>query len=734
MGVGGRRIGTFVVAWLVGVCLTVGVAQAAQPLGALTELSGTTGCFTFNGASEDGAGTCSQARGLAEGESAIVSPDGKNVYVGSYRDTSPVVEPGFAVFSRNSSTGALTQLAGTAGCLTPDGASTAGAGTCTKARGLISNDGDGHDIAFSSDGRWAYIAAQNNVSGHGAVLIFQRDPATGALTQAAGTAGCITTDGASQDGAGMCQTDATLSEPQGVAMSSDDRFLYVTDYGTTNRIHVFARNTTTGALTDVQCLSEAVAPSGCTTGRTLGDSEYLTLSPNGRYAYSGDYFTGMSIFDRNPSSGLLTQKAGTAGCITTDGKDDAGNSTCAVGRQVKGNYPVLVSPNGTTLYNIDGSEGGFSVFHINADGTLSQLSGAAGCVTIDGKDSTGATTCTTARAVEDVYGGALSPDGGSLYVSNNSTPGGLAIFSLDQSTGVATQLSGLEGCITSDGSSNAVAGQCTDGHALSEGYGMSVSPDGNSVYQATDDTGRASGVAVFARETAPSCQSTSATTAAGRAVSVSLHCADADGDAVTRTIASGPSHGSLSAINNAAGTVTYTPAAGFSGTDSFSFAASDGVNRGADATATITVAPLPAISGLHVSPSKFSLAGRLVNGHCVKPTKKNAHDKSCRRSIKLRFSYKLNVADKVTFTLKREASGRKVGHRCVKPTRTNRKDRVCTLLVSVHGKLVKSGKRGANHFIFNGKIGGHTLGPGTYQLTATPKGGKAKKVTFRIVP
>jgi hypothetical protein len=124
----------------------------------LTQLSGTAGCFTHDGASEDGAGTCSQARGMAETESATVSPDGANVYVGSYSGNS--LGPGFAVFSRNKSTGALQQLPGTDGCLTADGSSNAGAGTCTKARGIFDSMGDGDDLVFTSNGRLAYMAAK----------------------------------------------------------------------------------------------------------------------------------------------------------------------------------------------------------------------------------------------------------------------------------------------------------------------------------------------------------------------------------------------------------------------------------------------------------------------------------------------------------------------------------------------------------------------------------------------
>jgi hypothetical protein len=34
--------------------------------------------------------------------------------------------------------------------------------------------------------------------------------------------------------------------------------------------------------------------------------------------------------------------------------------------------------------------------------------------------------------------------------------------------------------------------------------------------------------------------------------------------------------------------------------------------------------------------------------------------------------------------------------------------------------------------VLDGKIGGQTLGPGGYQLMATPTGGKPQTVTFKI--
>jgi hypothetical protein len=64
-----------------------------------------------------------------------------------------------------------------------------------------------------------------------------------------------------------------------------------------------------------------------------------------------------------------------------------------------------------------------------------------------------------------------------------------------------------------------------------------------------------------------------------------------DGDALTAHDASDPAHGSVAL--NPDGSFTYTPDRGFSGTDTFTYVASDGMDYSAPATVTVTVAPRP---------------------------------------------------------------------------------------------------------------------------------------------
>lgn len=78
-------------------------------------------------------------------------------------------------------------------------------------------------------------------------------------------------------------------------------------------------------------------------------------------------------------------------------------------------------------------------------------------------------------------------------------------------------------------------------------------------------------------------------------VTVALSAVDASGNALTYVLVSGPSLGSLGALDPIAGTVTYTPPTGFSSIDTFVFSVSDGVLSSNTATVTI-FAPQPSVS------------------------------------------------------------------------------------------------------------------------------------------
>jgi hypothetical protein len=90
----------------------------------------------------------------------------------------------------------------------------------------------------------------------------------------------------------------------------------------------------------------------------------------------------------------------------------------------------------------------------------------------------------------------------------------------------------------------------------------------------------------------PTCQGVTASTPYGLAVVVQLNCTEFAGQPLTYAIVGAPAHGRLSGLK-AGGhvAVTYTPAAGFLGTDSFTYDASSTNGTSTAASVSITVTP-----------------------------------------------------------------------------------------------------------------------------------------------
>ncbi len=66
-------------------------------------------------------------------------------------------------------------------------------------------------------------------------------------------------------------------------------------------------------------------------------------------------------------------------------------------------------------------------------------------------------------------------------------------------------------------------------------------------------------------------------------------CSDPNGDKIALTIVKKPLHGRLGALAKATGTVLYTPFPGYTGADTFTFRATDGMDVGLDGVATVRV-------------------------------------------------------------------------------------------------------------------------------------------------
>ena len=119
------------------------------------------------------------------------------------------------------------------------------------------------------------------------------------------------------------------------------------------------------------CISETGSGGACADGTSLSGTFGVTVSPDGKNAYvAGGSPGGVAVFDR-ASDGTLTQKAGTAGCISDSGNGGA----CVDGRALALAVSVTVSSDGKSAYVASVSRGAVAVFDRAGDGTLTQKAG-----------------------------------------------------------------------------------------------------------------------------------------------------------------------------------------------------------------------------------------------------------------------------------------------------------------------------------------------------------------------
>jgi hypothetical protein len=90
----------------------------------------------------------------------------------------------------------------------------------------------------------------------------------------------------------------------------------------------------------------------------------------------------------------------------------------------------------------------------------------------------------------------------------------------------------------------------------------------------------------YAETPAPACSPVSATTASGTTATVQLACT---GDGIVYDPPAQPAHGTLSGLDAGSGTVRYSPDAGFTGIDTFSYTAHNTGGTAEPATVTIQV-------------------------------------------------------------------------------------------------------------------------------------------------
>lgn len=254
--------------------------------GALRQLPGPAGCWS--GLPQPG---CGQARGIVGPDVVVASGDGKNVYVGSFFGGA------VAVFNREAPLGGLSQPDGSAGCVA------AAISGCATAIGLGAPEG----MAISSNGGSLYVAnALANT-----LLTFSRDRASGVLTQATDGSGCF-----APAEAGGCRAAVQIEGANAVAIAAG-RDVYVTSLFS-DSVTSFSRNRQSGTLTQLPGTSACLVylrAAGCSFGRALNAPEGIAVSSDGRNVYVAAFASGaIAVLDRSRRSGAVAQRPGAAGC------------------------------------------------------------------------------------------------------------------------------------------------------------------------------------------------------------------------------------------------------------------------------------------------------------------------------------------------------------------------------------------------------------------------------------
>jgi DNA-binding beta-propeller fold protein YncE len=347
--------------------------------GTLAQPKGVAGCIA-----NESTGACAKAVGLDGPNSIAVSPDGRNVYATSRASNA------LTVFHRNRKTGALNQLSAGFGCI-----SGLPVPVCASGRALVAPD----VVVISPDGKNVYVGSFFG----NAIAVFNRDPASGTLAQPGGSTGCIA---AAMSG---CATGLALGAPEGLAISGDGASVYAAT-ALANAVVVLVRDPSSGALTQPTDGSGCIVDSaltGCTTGVQLSGANAVAVSPDDGDVYVTSLFSNsVTSFTRSTSSGALTQKAGTSGCLVY-----LRAVGCSFGRALVAPEGIAVSPDGANVYVAAFATGAIAVLDRSREsGTLAQKPGRAGCLAARSMPG-----CAPGRALRGVSSIALSPDGRYLY-------------------------------------------------------------------------------------------------------------------------------------------------------------------------------------------------------------------------------------------------------------------------------------------------------------------------------
>jgi VCBS repeat-containing protein len=362
------------------------------------------------------------------------------------------------------------------------------------------------------------------------------------------------------------------------------------------------------------------------TAQKVGDPAHgsVTLAADGTYVYTpAAGYAGPDAFTYRASDGAATSNVATVsltvdatnrapvavGDVGTTPRDIAlnGTSVLANDTDADGNTltaqkdgdpahgSVTLAADGTYVYTPASGYAGPDAFTYKASDGAASSNVATVSLTVDATnrkpvavDDTGTTVQDTALTGTTVLANDSDPDGNTLQAFKASDPAHGTVTVAPDGTFVYLPAAGYTGpdSFTYDASDGALAATATV---------------------------RLTVLAPAQANRAPVATGDKATTPRNvvlKGPSVLGNDSDPDGDALTAVKATDPKHGKVSLA--AGGTYVYTPAAGYTGPDAFTYKASDGSALSAAATVSLTVTKpktckIPKTKGLTVTKAKAAL-------------------------------------------------------------------------------------------------------------------------------
>ncbi len=447
------------------------------------------------------------------------------------------------------------------------------------------------------------------------------------LTTLEDTAGSVTLSGTDADGDALtysagAATNGTVTVSGSTATYTPnagyygaDSFTYTANDGTVDS----APATVTVTVTVVNETPVAVAASLTTTEDTAGtvtlsgtdsDGDALTFTAgaasNGTVTVSGSTATytpnanynGVDLFTYTANDGTVDSAPATvtvtvtavndapvssAGTLTTN-EDTAGTVTLAA-TDVDGDALTYTASNGTSgTVTVAGAVATYTP-NANFNGTDS-FTFTANDGTVDSNSSTVTVTVSAVNDAPVAAAATLTTDedtAGTVTLSATDADGDALTYTATQPANGSVTVAGAVATYTPNANYN---GADSFTFTANDGTVDSASATVSVTVTAVNDAPVAVAQSIAVAEDTPG-----AATLAG---------SDVDGDALTFSIASQPSNGTVSLVGT---TATYTPGANYSGADSFTFVANDGTVDSDPATVTVTV------SGVNDAPVATDLTG-----------------------------------------------------------------------------------------------------------------------------